>query len=149
MKTKKYKVYLTSEQREELLTLVSNSKNKAKMIRRANILLQLDENTQPVPLQTEIAAMFHISTPTIYFISKQFAEEGLQATLVRKERKTPPVKPKVTGDIEARLIAMSCSKAPEGYSRWTLRLIAEKAVELNIIDSISYKTVGEVLKKRT
>ena len=73
--------------------------------------------------------------------------KGLEATVFRKKRATPPVPPKVTGDVEAHIIALACSEPPEGYSKWTLRLLADKCVELNYAESLSHVTVSRVLKK--
>jgi len=85
----------------------------------------------------------------VHNIRKQYAKKGLTATIGRKKRETPPVEPKITGEVEARIIALSCSAPPEGRSRWSLRLLADKSVELNFIDSISHEAVGRLLKKRT
>ena len=76
-----------------------------------------------------------------------YANNGLEATINRKKRVTPPVPPKVTGDVEAHIIALACSDPPEGYRKWTLRLLAEKCVELNYAESLSHVTVSRVLKK--
>ena len=76
-------------------------------------------------------------------------KKGLQAALGRKKRETPPVAPKITGEVEAKIIALSCSSPPPGRSKWSLRLLADKAVELQYIDSISHEAVGRLLKKRT
>lgn len=116
-------------------------------IKRANILLDLDENTRVVGKQDEIAERFKTSTVTIYNVSKQFVEEGLQATLYQKKRETPPTQPIATGEIEARIIALACSEPPKGRTRWTLRLLEEKVVELQIADAISDNTIGRLLKK--
>ena len=148
MKTRKYKVKLSEEERQQLKNIINNGKNSAKKIKRANILCLLDENQEKVWKQREISEICQVSTNTIYYIVKQYAEEGLNTVLKRKQRKTPPVS-KITGDIEARIIALSCSEPPKGRSRWTLQLLADKAVELKIIDSISDDTVRKVLKKRT
>ena len=148
MKTRKYKVKLSEEERQQLKNIINNGKNSAKKIKRASILCLLDENQEKVWKQREISEICQVSTNTIYYIGKQYAEEGLNAVLKRKQRKTPPVS-KITGDIEARIIALSCSEPPKGRSRWTLQLLADKAVELKIIDSISDDTVRKVLKKRT
>lgn len=148
MKTKKYKVYLTEKERNNLLNVVKKGENSAKKITRANILLYLNENAGKVMEQTQIAQVCRVSTSTIYNVSKQFVKEGLESTLSRKVRETPPVTPIATGEIEARIIALSCSKPPKGYSRWTLRLLEAKTIELGIVESISDNTIGRLLKKR-
>lgn len=147
MKPKKYRVYLSAEERKELEGIIKRGKHSAATIKRANILLDLDENTGVVGKQDEIAERFKTSTVTIYNVSKQFTEEGLQATLNRKKRETPPTQPIATGEIEARIIALACTEPPKGRNRWTLRLLEEKVVELQIADAISDNTIGRLLKK--
>jgi transposase len=147
MKRKKYPVYLSAEEREELEGIIKKGKHSAATIRRANILLDLDENNGNVGKQEEIAKRFKTSTATIYNVSRQFVEEGMQATLYRKKRETPPRQPIATGDVEARIIALACSQPPKGRSRWTLRLLEEKVVELQIVETISDNTIGRLLKK--
>ena len=147
MRTKKHKVYLKPDQRKELEKIVSRGKHTATIVKRANILLCLDENTGPVMKQDEIAKVLIVSTVTIMNISKQFVQEGLESVLNIKKRKTPPIKPIATGEVEAKIIALACSEPPEGRNRWTLRLLESKAVELEIVDAISDNTIGRLLKK--
>ena len=111
MKPKKYQIFLSASQREELEGITKRGKHSAATIKRANILLDLDENMGTVSKQEEIAERFKTSTVTVYHISKQFVEEGLAATLYRKKRETPPIQPIATGDIEARIIAVACLSA--------------------------------------
>jgi hypothetical protein len=148
MRTKKYKVYLSEEQRKELEGITRRGKHAAGIIKRANILLNLDENAGQVERQDVIGARLHTTTVTIYNVSRQFVQEGLEAVLNRKQRATPPIQPIATGDIEARIIALACSEPPPGRSRWTLRLLEEKVVELQIVPAISDNTIGRLLKKR-
>lgn len=147
MKTKKYRVYLTKEQRKELEEITKRGRHSAETIKRANILLNLDENNGIVQKQADIAKQLCTTTVTICNISRQFVEKGLNAAVYRKVRETPPVRPKATGDVEARIIALACSEPPKGRTRWTLRLLEAKAVELQIVDSISDNTIGRLLKK--
>jgi transposase len=147
MRTKKYRVVLTKEERQELEGITKRGKHTASKIRRANILLNLDETNGPVKQQSEIAAQLNTTTATIYTVSKQFVNEGLGAVLNRKVRKSPARQPIATGDVEARIIALACGKPPEGRSRWTLRLLEEKVVELQIVAAISDNTIGRLLKK--
>jgi transposase len=147
VKSKKYRVYLSKEQRNKLENITKRGKQSATIIKRANILLNLDENNGHVQSQEEIAKQLCTTTATIYNVSKQFAEEGLDATICRKIRETPPIQPKATGDIEAKIIALACSEPPKGRNRWTLRLLEEKVVELQIVDAISDNTIGRLLKK--
>ncbi len=148
MRTKKYKVRLTKEERRELEEMTRRGKHPAAIVKRANILLNLDENHGPVRQQAEIAAQLSTTTSTIYAVSKQFVQEGLRITVSRKERKTPPRQRIATGEVEAKIIALACSEPPEGRSRWTLRLLEEKVVELQIVEAISDNTIGRLLKKR-
>lgn len=95
----------------------------------------------------EIAAAFNTTPATVQNVRTSYVKSGFEATINRKKRETPPVPAKVTGDIEAHIVAMACGDPPEGYSRWSVRIIAEKCVELNYIDSILHMTVSRVLKK--
>jgi hypothetical protein len=147
MRIKKHKVYLTESERKQLLKTVKNGKNAANKITRANILLHLDENAGPVKKQSEIAELCRVSTVTVYHVAKGFATKSLDEILTRKKRDTPPITPIAAGDVEARIIALACGEAPKGFSRWTLRLLEEKTVELGIVDHISDNTIGRLLKK--
>ena len=154
MKTQKYKVELTDVEVEKLSEIVNNGAPNKQKVKRAKILLQLNNlNYHPIPHrlgpQEIIANRCDVNTATVYKISKKFSEEGLEATLNRKKSENPPRKSILTGEIEARIIALACSEAPEGYSRWTLRLLEEKVVELGIIDEISDTTIGRLLKKQS
>jgi transposase len=116
---------------------------------RAKIILELDESNERKPLKQEaIADKIGVSRQAVNDAKKAFlASESVSEFLKRKKRKTPPVEPKVTGELEAHIIAMACSKVPEGCAKWTLRLIAEKCVELNYINSLSHMSVSRILKK--
>lgn len=145
----KYRVCLTDTERKQLLKLVKKGAATAKSIMHANILLAADENnTDGKKSEKVIATLFHVHMQTVHNIRKTYFERGLDAAIVRKKRETPPVKAKITGEVEARIIALSCGEPPPGRSRWTLRLLAEKSVELEYIDSISYEAVSRLLKKR-
>lgn len=144
----KYHVRLSSTERDTLQNLISKGAATARSIMHANVLLAADENNIGKRMSEEkIAALMHVSKQTVQNIRQLYAENGLEAAIERKKRDTPPVPVKVTGDVEARIIALSCSAPPPGRSRWTLRLLAEKAVELELIDSIAHVTVGNLLKK--
>jgi hypothetical protein len=147
MRPKEYKVYLTESERCQLLKIVKNGRNPAYKITRANVLLCLDENVGNVRKRSEIAEICHISEVTVYNIAKEFTVKSVEEMLTRKKRCTPPITPIVTGDVEARIIALACGEAPKGYSRWTLRLLEEKVVELSIVEHISDNTIGRLLKK--
>lgn len=116
----------------------------------ANVLLTADENsTSGRKSEVDITALFHVNQQTVHTTRKRYSEKGLDAAIGRKKRETPPVEAKITSEVEARIIALSCSTPPTGRSRWSLRLLADKAVELHYIDSISHEAVGCLLKKRT
>ena len=145
---KKYKVTLTQEEREELEALSSKGKHAAQTVLNSLILLACDEGKfqQQRSINETIACVLNVSMKTIDRVKKRFIEEGLEAVLQRKPS-TRIFQTKVDGDLEAHLIAMSCSEPPVGYKRWSLRLLADKAVELEYVDQISYETVRQALKK--
>ncbi len=143
-------IRLTVEEQASLRAFVSKGKSSARAIRRAQILLAADENRPDGPLkELEIAERTQVHVNTIRAVRKAYAEQGWESAIGRKKRVTPPIAPKVTGGVEAKIIALSCSTPPSGRSRWTLELLADRAVELKYIDSISHETVSQVLKKRT
>lgn len=148
MKPKKYRVKLSEVERNELRALTRKGKHSAAMVKRANILLSLDESCGEVRKQMEIAQQLSTTPATIYNVSRRYFEEGLRAAIERRPRQRPSIQPIATGDIEARIIALACSEPPEGRSRWTLRLLEAKVVELQIVPSISDNTIGRLLKKR-
>lgn len=155
MKQSKYVVKLTDGQRNQLDDIVNKGKRPAQQIKRARILLGLDQlsryqegpKRKYMPTQEGIAIQCDASMSLIYSVSRQFVQEGFDAAITRKKRKNPPIAPIVTGDIEARIIALACGSAPEGYNHWTLRLLESKVVELGIVDHISDTTIYRVLKK--
>jgi hypothetical protein len=153
MKGKKYPVILMEEEKRRLLEITKKGNHPARQIVRANILLQLNEETnkqgepKSVPSQEEIARRCHCEIALIYKVSKQYAKEGIERVLNRKRRETPPVPGMITGEVEARIIALCCGEPPAGYSRWTLRLLGTNAVEMEIVDHISATTVATILKK--
>lgn len=144
----KYKVTLTKEEREELESIIHKGKHTSQRFRNAYVLLNCDEGEYSDKVtNTEISKILKVGMRTIDRIKKRFIEEGFDAVLERKPS-TREYERKADGDFEARLIALSCSEPPEGFSRWSLRLLADKVVELQIVDSISHETVRSVLKKR-
>lgn len=143
----KYMVLLTEEEKKKLKRIISKGTTSARMIMRANVLLALDESNGRRQNEHEIAEQFHVHFQTIHTIRKCYVTSDLKTALGRKKRTTPPVPAKITGDVEAKIIALCCSETPEGRSKWSLRLLADKAVELEMIDSISYVSVGKILKK--
>jgi len=143
----KYRVTLTGEEREILRNLVSKGNTAGYRIRHAQILLGLDEIPANESWTDEkIGEAYSSRIRTIGNIRKRFVEEGFQAALERKASETPHFI-KIDGDAEAKIIALTCSEPPEGRSRWTLKLLAGKVVEMGILDSISDHGIGDLLKK--
>ena len=145
---KKYIVTLTNDERRELIGLISKGKHRSQKILNGLILLACDEGKFQKKRSTnkEIAKVLNISMKKIDRIKKRFIEDGLNITL--NGRKGSRIyKKKADGDFEAHLVALSCSDPPKGFSRWSLRLLADKVVELDYIDNISHETIRRVLKK--
>jgi hypothetical protein len=147
MPSVKYIIELSDADRKTLQEVVSKGKSSAKAILRANILLASDRNNKRHMTVAEIAETYHTTPTTVQNVRTSYANNGLEATIARKKRETPPVPPKVTGDVEAHIIALACGDPPEGYEKWTLRLLADKCVELNYAESLSHMTVSRILKK--
>ena len=145
---KKYTVRLTEEESRQLTTLVTKGKTTAYKVKHANVLLKADANG-PAWLDSKIAEAFSINVNTVGRIRQRFTEGGIEAALKRKNPAFLPNPPKFDGESEAKLIALSCSKPPEGYSRWTLRLLADRVVALDIVETVSPETIRSMLKKRT
>ncbi|MEW5804864.1 MAG: helix-turn-helix domain-containing protein [bacterium] len=146
---KKYIVRLTDGERQQLKELISKGKTATQKIKHANILLKIDADGEAWT-DEKAADAFSVHVNTVCSIRHRFVEKGLDAALERKKQCHPSRKRRLLdGEKEAKLIALSCSKAPEGCERWTLHLLADKLVELNIVESISHETVRQALKKRT
>ena len=143
----RYKVTLTQEERLTLESILKKGKHSSLEFCNACILLNSDEGSDGEKLSYKtLSQVLHVSVKKVERLKRRFVEEGFEACLGRKPY--PAVKDiKIDGDFEAHLIALSCSKAPEGYARWSLRLLADKMVELNYIDSVSHETVRKTLKK--
>ncbi|GHV00183.1 hypothetical protein FACS189483_10070 [Spirochaetia bacterium] len=143
----KYRITLSEEERSGLQNLIKKGKTAGYRIKHAQILLALDEIPENFEwTDKKIAKVFRSCEKTIGNIRKRFVEEGLEAALERKKRETPPVI-KIDGEREAKIVALVCSEAPNGRARWTLRLLAEKAVELGIVESVSHTAIADCLKK--
>ena len=147
---KKRPVTLTAADREELVRVTTTGVHPASMIRRARVLLALDTSVGEVDPKEVIAARVGVSGETLRLVAKRFAETGgdVQATIGRKQRELPPVPSPVTGEVEARLIALACSQPPEGYARWSLRLLEKHVALVEDIPDLDHSTIGRVLKKR-
>ena len=148
MKSKE--IRLTEDEQKYLKQYVKVGVHPAKAITRAHVLLLLDRTGKTDHVRYKrIAEYSGVSVQAVYNMRDEYLEkQDIESYLNRKKRETPPVPAKIDGIVEAKIITLACSQHPDGYSRWTLRLLAEKAVELKIIDSISYVSVGEILKKR-
>ena len=151
---KSHPVALSSAERELLTQIIRTGAHPAQQVRRARILLELDENAPgregPVPHQVVVAERAGVNVDTVVKVSKAYADRGGDAwdTIVRKQRLTPPVEPKVTGEVEARVIQLACSRPPEGYERWSLRLLEKHVALTDTIPDLDHSTIGRVLKKR-
>jgi transposase len=145
---KKYKVTLTAEERNSLQELIASSKAAAKKLIHARILLKADAAPGgPAWTDARIADALEVNVTTVERLRERFVEQGLDAALDRKKQERPSRERTLDGNAEARLIALACSEPPQGRVRWTLRLLADKLVELEIVDAVSTETVRRVLKK--
>jgi transposase len=147
MRGKLYRVHLTKDEKKRLEENVSKGVHPERQVRRAHILLRLNEEEgKPVTEQSEIAVRYGCTTRVVYTVSRQYVKEGIERVLNRKKRERPLVPAKVTGEVEAKIRAVSCSEPPPGYSRWTLRLLEERSKVMIGIE-LSDTTRGGVLKK--
>ncbi|VBB41850.1 transposase [uncultured Desulfatiglans sp.] len=144
----RYRVTLSAEERKELEALTRRGKIQARKFIHARALLLCDAGPDgPAWATDEVATALGASTRMIEHLKKRFVEEGLEAALERKPREKPPREVIFDGAFEARLIALACSEAPDGHQRWTVRLLADKAVELKFARAVSHMTVQRILKK--
>lgn len=147
---KKYIVRLEVEEREQLGQIVRTGKRAAYVVRHANILLAVDESEAGRKMSDEEAARaYGVSVRSIEHLRQRLVEEGLEASLGRKKQVRPSVEKMFDGEKEAKLIAIACGPKPQGRTRWTLELLADRVVKLKIVQKCSPKTIGRVLKKRT
>lgn len=144
----RYRVTLGAEERSELEAVTRTGKTGAKRFLYARALLLCDAGPEgPAWTVADTAEAMGVTPRTIEHLKKRFVEEGLEASLARKQPEKPPREVIFGGKFEARLIALACSEPPEGRQRWTVRLLAEKAVELDLASSVSHMTIQRVLKK--
>jgi len=144
----RYRVTLTTQERKELEALTRNGKTPAKKFIHARALLLCNVSLGGTAWKVaDVAVALGVTSRTVEHLKKRFVEEGIEAALVRKSRVRPPREIIFDGAFEARLIALACSEAPAGHRRWTVRLLADKVVELNFASSVSHMTVQRVLKK--
>jgi transposase len=145
---KKYLVTLTTDEREELNALISAGKASAKKLAHARILLKADQvDGGPAWSDETIAEAVEVSTDTVARVRQRFVEQGLEAALIRKKQDKPSRERILDGAAEAKLLAVACSGPPEGRAVWTLTMLADKLVELRVVESVSRETVRRVLKK--
>ena len=145
---KKYVVKLSEDERNQLNEMIRKGKSSAQRLTKARILLKADVSEAGEGWSdSRIMDALETSATTVYRTRQQLVEEGFEAVLSRKQRASPPVPPIFDGEKEAKLIALACSQPPKGRARWTLRLLEDKVVELNIVDRASDSTIWRVLKK--
>lgn len=149
MRGKHIKIELSAIAQRELEKVTKTGKSSVRLVNRAKIILELNEADGRKPLtQEQIAEKVGVTRQTVNNAKQSFmAADSISAFLRRKKRVTPPVEPKITGEVEAHIIALACGSAPTGYAKWGVRLLADKCVELNYIDSISFKSIQRILKK--
>jgi transposase len=144
----RYRVTLTKEERKELEAMTHHGKTHARRFIHARALLLCDAGVDgPAWNVADVATALGVTSRAIEHLKKRFVEDGFKAALERKPREKPPREVIFDGAFEARLIALACSDAPEGHRRWTVRLLADKVVELKFAESVSHMTVQRVLKK--
>ena len=146
---KDHVVALSDAERARLTRVVSRGSHPARTIMRARVLLELDENTGVVPLRRVVAERAGVSEQTVYLIAKRFTEShgNVDEVIGRRKRATPPVPAKVTGDVEARVIALACTKPPAGFDRWSLRLLERHVLPTDGLPPLDHSTIGRTLKK--
>jgi hypothetical protein len=143
--SKHIKLYLTDEQRSNLENLIRSGSAPARTQTKSRILLMTDRGSGLLRKDAEIAESLLVNAATVGRTRRVFISKGMDAALYDRPR--PGGKPKITGDIEAKLTMLACSEPPEGYGRWTIQLLADKMVELRYIESISRVAIGKRLKK--
>ncbi len=148
MPKQKYTIELSASDKKKLKSIISKGVHPARTIKRAQLLLNLDSTSRKVCKTKELTQLLNISANTINKVKRTYHDQGI-ACVYRKKRNSPPVKGKVTGEVEAHLIALACHTPPEGYCKWSLRLLSERMVQMNYIDSISHTTVGKVLRENS
>lgn len=149
MRTQNYQVKLTPAERAHLLDLISAGQAPARKLMHARLLLKTDRGPAGPALPDQaVAEAVEVSQPTIARVRRRYVEQGLEAALTRRPPRREYFR-KLTGEQEARLITVACSEPPQGQARWSLRLLADRLVELEIVEAVSYQTVRRVLKKTT
>jgi hypothetical protein len=146
---KPYHVELSQDQRQQLQQMIASGQAKARQLTHARVLLKADRSEEgPAWTDARICEAVEVSPSTVVRIRRRFAVEGLDAALKAKEQQTRKAR-QLDGEQEAHLVALVCGDAPEGYARWSLRLLADKMIELGYVGSVSHETVRQTLKKTT
>ena len=145
---KKYRVWLDETERKEVAEILNGSGTSPRYRKRANVLLMADESMGKPMTQEEIAARCGVSDVTVYHTVRDYCERGIEYALHFQKREKLPRPAIITGEKEARIIALACGEPPAGFSRWTVRLLTEKVVELSIMPEVSRETIRRALKKR-
>ena len=148
MSRQKIIITLSLKDQKFLEQLLSKGTAPARTIRRAQILLNSNRKGEKQYTTEELADLLSTKKQTVSRVLKEYKVSGIEC-IYRKKRKTSPVESKITGEVEAHVIAMACHNPPEGYCRWTLRLLSERMVQMNYIDKISHTTVGKILKENS
>jgi len=146
---KRVKIELTPAQREEFTEFLKGGEHNVHLVRRAQIIMALDTSEgRNASRQEDIARIIGVSRQTVNDAKRDFSAAAETASfLQRKPLEKPPIEPKITGEVEAKIVAIACSPPPEGKARWTLEMLADRTVELKILDSISQMSVHRTLKK--
>ncbi len=147
---KNKEIYLTEEEQEYLKSIIKTGVHNSHEITRARVLLMLDRTGKTDHVRYKrTAENAQISVQAVYNMRDEFlANHDIESYLTRKKRETPPRPPKLDGEAEAKIIALACSEPPKGYSRWTIQMLTNKAIELHFVDGISHMTIYRLLKKR-
>ncbi len=146
----KWKVELSKSEHKKIKMVLRSKKTTMEAKKHAQILLDIDESEGKKPMSlSKVTTSRGVCQNTVIRVRRNYAESGIDSAIFRKKRETPPVEPKITGEVEAHIIATACSKVPEGKSRWTLTMIANKIVLDGVIESISDEAVRLVLKKHS
>ena len=144
---KQFPVHLTPDQRQQLQQMIASGKAKARELTHARVLLKADTSEGgPSWSDAQICEAVEVSPSTVVRIRKRYAQEGLDSALKAKQQQNRKAR-QLDGEQEAHLVALVCGDAPEGYARWSLRLLADKLVELKVVESVSHETVRQTLKK--
>ena len=143
-------IYLTEEEQIQLREIVRKGVHNAHVITRARVLLMLDRTGKTDHVRYKRTAEYaQVSVQAVYNMRDEFlSNHDIESYLTRKKRETPPTAPKLDGETEAKILALACSEPPEGCSRWTVRLLSERIVQLHFVEEISHMTVQRLLKKR-